>query len=500
MRTKRFFAALYLTVLFTAFLASPVVFSRAWALDSSRDFVREIKLFDTVANYVRLNYVKEVDARELIHAAIRGLLSRLDEYTVFLEADDFRLLLNDTEGSFGGLGIEIAVTPEDDTLTVMNVLEGTPAERAGLKPRDKIVEIEGVSTKGITTREALIKLRGEPKTNVTITVARKDFAEKLKFTITREIIHIDTVPYHFMASPGIGYIRVTTFARDEERSTTKDFRKALEELEAAGAEKLILDLRGNPGGALDEAVSLASLFLKKGSLVVYTQGRSRRWEERRYIVTEEPRWKKMPLVVLVDSTSASASEVFTGALKDHKRAVVMGEKTFGKASVQTLIPLASAADEGEGPGLKITIAYYYTPNGNLIEGKGVEPDIPLEPEKVPLIAAKLFTEGYFRIYAEEYHDAHGPSAVADFMADANRYEKFRTWVDARGLNFYPEGYAETLPDGGRQFYLAAMDKERELITQMLTREIIRELAGDVEAYKYWRQHDKWIARAVEELS
>jgi carboxyl-terminal processing protease len=500
MKVTRVLRIAYAVIVLAAFAASPAVFSRAWAADSTQDFVREIKLFDTVANYVRLSYVKEVDAEKLIHDAIRGMLSGLDEHTAFLEADDFRLLLNDTEGSFGGLGIEISVTPEDQTLTVMNVLEGTPAERAGLRARDKIVEIDGESTKGIATRDALLKMRGEPGTAIALGIARPGYAEKLDFKITREVIHVDSVPYSFMAGDDVGYVRIAAFAHDEERSTAKDAEKALGELEKAGMKSVIVDLRGNPGGPLDEAVAVASLFLKKGSLVVYTGGRSGRWEHRQYYAESEPPFKNQRLVLLVDDTSASASEVLTGALKDNKRAVVMGEKTYGKASVQTLIPLASAADTGPGPGLKITIAYYYTPDGNLIDGVGIVPDVALEPEEVPLVVGKLFVDGYFRIYAERYYDQYGDGARAAFENDPAAFDEFVAWVDERGFDFYPEGYAETLPDKGREFYVAAIEKERDAVMRMLTREIIRETDGDAAAYKYWRQNDAWIARAVKELS
>ncbi len=500
MKIGRALRLVYAAAVVAAFVASPSVFSRAWADDSAQDFVREIKLFDTVATYVRLSYVKEIDAQELIHDAIRGMLSGLDEHTAFLEADDFRLLINDTEGSFGGLGIEIAVTPEDQTLTVMNVLEGTPAERAGIKTRDKIVEIDGESTKGITTRDALLKMRGQPGADIEIGIARQGYADMLNFKVTREVIHVDSVPYYFMADDDVGYVRVASFARDEERSTSKDTDRALAALKEAGATKFIVDLRGNPGGPLDEAVAVASLFLKKGSLVVYTAGRSERWEQRRYFVESEPKYKKEPFVVLIDGSSASASEVLTGALKDHKRAVIMGEKSYGKASVQTLIPLAAAADVSPGPGLKITIAYYYSPDGHLIDGVGIEPDVKLEPEEVPLVVGKLFMLGYFRMFAEDYHDAHGDAARADFEADAAAFDEFVAWVAARGFDFYPEGYAETLPDKGREYYIAAIEKERAAVMTILTRELIREVESDAEAYKYWRRHDPWLASAVKELS
>jgi carboxyl-terminal processing protease len=496
MNLKRILKAAYAVALVAAFIAAPAAFQKAWAADENRDFVRQIQLFDTVANYVRLNYVKEIDAQELIYGGIRGMLGRLDEHTIFLEPDDFRLLLNDTEGSFGGLGIEIAVTPEDSTLTVMNVLEGTPAEKAGLLARDKIVEIDGASTEGFTTRDALVKMRGEPGTDVVLGIVRKDYPDKLTFKITRRLIHVDSVPYYFMAAPDVGYIRIANFARDQERTTTGDTEKAILALREQGMKKLIVDLRGNPGGALDEAVGLAGLFLKKGALVVSTRGRSRRWEDRKFFVTKDPLCAKEPVVIVVDSSSASAAEVFTGALKDHKRATVVGEKTYGKASVQTLIPLTAAADEGTGPGLKLTIAYYYTPNGDLIDGKGIEPDVALAPAKTALIVAKLFEAGYYRVYAEEYLDKNGAGALDAFQRDAGAFDVFRAWVGARGLSFYPQGYAETLPDNGKEFYLAAMDKDRAQLMVMLTREMLTETQGEAAAYEYWRRQDPWVARAV----
>jgi carboxyl-terminal processing protease len=527
MKVARVLRIIYVVTVVAAFSAAPSMFSRAWADDNTRDFVREIKLFDTVANWVRVGYVTEVDPQELIHDAIRGMLSGLDVYTVFLEADDYRLLVEESEGSFGGLGIEITVTPEDQTLTVVNVNEGTPAERAGLRARDKIVEIEGESTWGITTREAVLKMRGKAGTDVEIGIARKGYADILDFKITREIIHVDSVPYYFMAADDVGYIRISDFFRDEERSTSADIEKALAELKKDGMKKLIVDLRGNSGGPLDEAVAVTSVFLKKGSLVVYTGGRTGRLEQRKYFVEDEPAYEKGPLVVLVDGSSASASEVFTGALKDHKRAVVMGEKTYGKASVQMLIPLKAAADAGPGPGLNITVAYYYTPEGHLIDGEGIEPDVELEASEMPLVVGKLFVLGYFRMFAEQYYDKHGAAARADFEADPAAFDaaradfeadpaafdEFVAWVEERGFDFYPERYAETLPDKGRAFYIAAIEKEREAVMAELTHEVIREVAGDAEAFKYWRevagdaeafkywrQHDPWVARAVEELS
>jgi carboxyl-terminal processing protease len=495
------FGTIHIAVFAAVLVFSPVLFSSADVDEKASDFYREIKLFETVVQRIRINYVTDVDPKTLIHGAIRGMLNELDDHTMFFESEDFRLLLEDTEGAFGGLGITISITPEDNTLTVMSVLEGTPAERAGLENRDKIIEIDGESTEDITTREALSKLRGEVGTDVTITVIRKSAPEPIKFTITRGNINVESVPYYFMVSDDAGYVRLTNFSRNEDTDSTKELKDAIAELRAQGMSKLILDLRGNPGGLLEEAVGVSNLFLEKGSMVVYTRGRSMKWEQREYLAEDRPIFPKGRMVVLVDGGSASASEIVAGALKDHGRAIIMGEKTFGKASVQSIIPLTvGASDEGDFPGMKITIAHYYTPNGNLIDGVGVEPDVVLEQPEMPLVVTKLYTEGMFRIFAEKYYDTYGETAPFHFDSDAAVLDDFVELTREKEFRLYPDAYAETLPDGGFEFYTAAVYKEEELVKRLLKREVIREVGGDAKAYEFWRQGDEWINRAIEELS
>jgi C-terminal peptidase prc len=484
-----------------ALVFSPVLFSSADVDEKASDFYREIKLFETIVQRIRINYVTDVDPTTLIHGAIRGMLNELDDHTIFFESDDFRLLLEDTEGSFGGLGITISITPEDNTLTVMSVLEGTPAERAGLVNRDKIVEINGESTEDITTREALTKLRGEVGTDVTIKVVRETAPEPIEFTLTRGNISVESVPYYFMVTDDIGYVRLTNFSRNEETDSINELKNAVVDLRARGMSKLILDLRGNPGGLLEEAVGVSNLFLEKGSLVVYTHGRSMKWEQREYVAEDRPVLSKGKMVVLVDGGSASASEIVAGALKDHERAIIMGEKTFGKGSVQSIIPLSVGGNDiGNFPGMKITIAHYYTPDGNLIDGIGIEPDIPLEQPEMPLVVTKLYSEGMFRMFAQDYYDTYGETAALHFDSDTAVLDDFKVMTREKEFRLYPEAYAETLPDDGFAFYAAALDNEEELVKRLLRRELIREIEGDGKAYEFWRQGDEWINRAIDELS
>jgi carboxyl-terminal processing protease len=498
---KRALGTVHIALFAAALVFSPVLFSSADVDEKASDFYREIKLFETIVQRIRINYVTEVDPTTLIHGAIRGMMNELDDHTMFFDSEDFRLLLEDTEGAFGGLGITISVTPEDNTLTVMSVLEGTPAERVGLESRDKIIEIDGESTEDITAREALTKLRGDVGTDVTIKVFRNGIPEPIEFTIARGSISVESVPYYFMVSDDVGYVRLTNFSRNEETDSTTELKDAITELRAQGMSKLILDLRGNPGGLLDEAVGVSNMFLDKNSLVVYTKGRSMKWEEREYFADERPVFPKGKMVVLVDGGSASASEIVAGALKDHGRAVIMGEKTFGKGSVQSIVPLTVGTDEeGDFPGMKITIAHYYTPDGNLIDGIGIEPDVALEQPDMPLVVTKLYSEGMFRIFAENYYDTYGEAAVTSFDSDPEVLDDFKAMTREREFQFYPEAYAETLPDGGYTFYAAAVDEEGDLVVRLLKREVIREMDGDGKAYEFWRQGDEWINRAVEELS
>ena len=328
-----------------------------------------LRLFTEVLSIVQSQYVDEVPPKELIYSAIKGTLRGLDPHSSFLDPDMYREMQVETTGSFGGLGIEI--TLKDDVLTVVAPIEGTPAHRAGIQPGDRIVKIEGISTKDMQLVEAVKRMRGKPGTKVTISVAREGWLEPREFTITREHIRVQSVRSQELES-GIGYIRLRQF----QEQTANDLETTLDKLTKNGTlPGLVLDLRNNPGGLLTAAVEVTEKFLEDDRLVVYTEGRVRN-QNMRFMAHGKKPYAGFPIVVLVNHGSASASEIVAGALQDWNRAIVIGTQTFGKGSVQTIIPLS------DGSGLRLTTAKYFTPKGRSIHGKGIMPDIVVEPPKV----------------------------------------------------------------------------------------------------------------------
>jgi len=334
------------------------------------DTYERLKIFTEVLSLIQSNYVENVDPKDLVYGGIRGMLESLDPHSSFMPPEVFKEMQVETQGSFGGLGIEITV--KDHQLTVVAPIEGTPADRAGIQPGDRIIKIDGQPTKDMTLMEAVRKMRGPRGTQVTLTIGR-DEKGVFDLTLTREIIEIKSVRSQDLGD-GIGYVRLISF---QER-TARDLQNALERLRKNGMNALVLDLRNNPGGLLNQAVQVSELFLDKGQLIVYTQGRAKD-QNLRFVAEGRNGLPKFPMVVLVNGGSASASEIVAGALQDWKRAVVLGTKTFGKGSVQTVIPLS------DGSGLRLTTARYFTPKGRSIHGSGIVPDIVVElpqPEKV----------------------------------------------------------------------------------------------------------------------
>lgn len=321
-------------------------------------------LFSTVVEQARAHYVDE-DAcsyEKLIHAALRGMLQSLDPYSQFMDKEEFTSMKEDTAGKFGGLGITIGM--KGGVLTVISPMEGTPAFRAGLLPDDKILEIDGEATDQLDLSEAVKRMRGDPGTEVTVKVFRPRTQLTKSFTIERAIINVPSVKDTRMLDGNIGYVRVVQFGED----TGKDLRVELEKLQEEGAKGLVLDLRGNPGGLLSAAVEVAQYFLNRGDLIVFTRGRG---GDITQSFRARPTWKfpKVPMAVLINGASASASEIVAGALQDNKRAVLVGEKSFGKGSVQTVLP-----QEG-GTATRMTTAKYYTPSERVIHDNGIEPDV-----------------------------------------------------------------------------------------------------------------------------
>jgi len=326
-----------------------------------------LKVFSEVLTLLRNNYVDSTESKDLVYGAIKGMLSTLDPHSSFMSPEVYKEMQIETQGSFGGLGIEITV--RDRYLTIVSPIEGTPADQAGLQAGDRIVRIDGELTKDMTLMEAVRKLRGPKGAEVTVTILREG-ADPFDVSITRDVIEVHSVRASDLGE-GIGYIRVNTF---QER-TRRDLEAALNELQEKGMRGLILDLRNNPGGLLSQAVQVADLFLKKGQLIVYTEGRAKNQNLR--FVDEHDNPQDYPMVVVVNRGSASASEIVAGALRDHQRADLVGTKTFGKGTVQTVIPL------NDGSGLRLTTARYFTPKRIAIDGTGMTPDIIVKPPTPP---------------------------------------------------------------------------------------------------------------------
>jgi len=346
--------------------------------------LEEIRQFSEVFGAVKANYVEPIDDKKLMHEAISGMLSGLDPHSAFLDAEAFKDMQSTTQGEFGGLGIEVGA--EDGLIKVIAPIDDTPAARAGIKAGDLIVKIDEKVTRGMTLPEAVKLMRGKPRTSITLTVARKGEDKPLEFKIMRDVIRQQSVRAK-MIEPGYAFIRISQF---QER-TLDDMVKSINELAKQGQLKgIVLDLRNDPGGLLHSAVGVSAAFLSPRALVVSTDGRNDD-SRRRFVAAPEdylrgrgedalhkltPLARSLPMVVLVNGASASASEIVAGALQDHKRAVVIGTQTFGKGSVQTIIPLRP---DGDGPAaIKLTTARYYTPNGRSIQAKGIVPDLVVE--------------------------------------------------------------------------------------------------------------------------
>ncbi len=330
----------------------------------------KLKIFGDVLSVIQSSYVEEPNVDNLVQGAIKGMLQTLDPHSSYLTPDMLKQVEVETKGVFGGLGIEIGV--KDGILTVIAPIEDTPAFRAGLKAGDKIVKIEKESTRDMTVIDAVKRLRGEPGTKVTISVVREGQSEPRAYTITRDIIKIRSVKSKSMGE-GIAYIKLLQFQQD----TSSELEKALDAAakEKDGMKGLVLDLRNNPGGLLDQAVKVADEFIDSG-LIVYTDGRIEA-QKAKYFAHKEGTYTGFPVVVLVNAGSASASEIVAGALQDHGRAILLGTKTFGKGSVQTILPLE------DGSALRLTTARYFTPNGRSIQAKGIEPDIVVTDGREP---------------------------------------------------------------------------------------------------------------------
>ena len=361
---KNLKSVIYFIIFTLSFLSTVNLFAEEEK--SKGNAYNKLKVFSEILSLIESNYVDPTKNDSMIEGAISGMVKSLDPHTAYMSPSSYKDMQAETTGRFGGLGIEISI--RDGILTVVSPIEDTPAFRVGIKPGDKIIKIEDESTLDMTLPDAVSRLRGETGTPINITVFRKSFKAPKDFTIVRDIIKVRSV-VNKLYENDIGYIKIRNFSKN----TSSDLDKALVDLKEKGISKLILDVRNNPGGLLNQAVEVADRFLNKENLIVYTKGRSSE-QNMRFTSHDKVAGVSYPMIILVNSGSASASEIVAGALQDLNRAIILGTTTFGKGSVQTIIPLS------DGSALRLTTARYYTPSGRVIQENGIKPDILVEME------------------------------------------------------------------------------------------------------------------------
>jgi carboxyl-terminal processing protease len=328
--------------------------------------VQDLRLFSEVLGIIRQNYVEPVSDSDLLKNAIRGMLSGLDPHSAYLEKEEFQELKEGTSGEFGGLGIEVGM--EDGFVKVVSPIDDTPAQKGGIRAGDLVIRLDDTAVKGLSLNEAVKLMRGPPGTDITLTIVREGEEKPLQIKLTRAVIKVNSVRSRQL-DPGYGYLRISQFQMNTGRKLREEV-SALKEKNGGTLKGLVLDLRNNPGGVLTAAVSVSDAFISEG-LIVYTEGRGPE-SEQKFSATSGDILDGVPIVVLVNAGSASASEIVAGALQDNGRAIIMGEKTFGKGSVQTILPIR------EDAALKLTTARYFTPKGRSIQAEGIQPDVPLE--------------------------------------------------------------------------------------------------------------------------
>ncbi len=436
---------------------------------------QHIKLLDGIAFRVAQSYMEDIDPQELTRAGIDGMLEILDPFSVLMELKYYTRLMETTHGRYEGLGMSIDM--RDDTITIVAPMEGTPAMRVGLQAGDKVVEIDGESTEGMTTEDASKKMRGPAGTSVVLTIARFGIPQHLEFEVERAVIELNSVPYYGMADEEnkIGYLRLSKFSE----TTRDELRAALTELKNNDLKGLIFDLRGNGGGLLEQAVETASLFLEDDKLVVYTQGKDPR-SQKRYYTVGDPLYPDKPLVILVDGATASASEIVSGAVQDWDRGLIVGNTTFGKGLVQQIFSLPNRDDVR----LKLTTAKYYVPSGRCIQkphmskkhpdpddeelvedtedpiyktgagrevygGGGIAPDVLVERRSYAPIEVNLLRQSMYFNFAVDYVSNH-PNITNDFAVTGQILDDFANYLD-----------------GGEFAYKTAMQVQLEEIEEIL---------------------------------
>ena len=401
---------------FTIVVAALVVFisissQRRCSAEGKGSDYESIELFTDVMAIVKKSYVEEVDTKKLIYGAINGMLASLDPHSSFMPPETYKEMKIDTKGAFGGLGIEITI--KDGILTVISPIEDTPAFKAGIKAGDQILKIDDKFTKDLNINDAVKRMRGQKGTTVVLTIIRDGMDKPKDYSLVRDIIQIKSVRSKMLDS-GYGYVRVAQF----QEKTDVDLNKALKSLQDENKgtlSGLVLDLRNDPGGLLDQAVRVADHFIEEG-LIVYTEGREKD-SKMQFSAKKGSKEPNYPIVVLINSGSASASEIVAGALQDHKRAIVMGTQSFGKGSVQTIIPLS------DDSGLRLTTARYFTPKGRSIQAKGITPDIIVERLELPKEAEKKDTMHLREKDLENHFEGEDKNAPKDVKKNDKKEDK-----------------------------------------------------------------------------
>lgn len=363
----------------------------------STEAEKHLQIFHEIVSYIETDYVERVEEKSLYQGAIRGLISSLnDPHSRFMSQDDFKELQDETRGTFGGIGIE--VTYQDKSIIVISPIDDTPAMRAGILPEDRIVEINGKSTRKMNISEAVKIMRGPVGSSLSIKIKRKDFIDPIPLTLVRELIKINYIKSAFMEKDSIGYIRLSQFMG--KHNTGKEFKKVINEFISKEPKGLIVDLRLNPGGLLDLAIDLSDIFLKPNLTIVSVKGRDGKLIKVYKASDSNFKLLTTPIVVMINAGSASASEIFAGALQDNKRALILGTQSFGKGSVQNIYPLP------HNTGMALTIQKYYTPSGVSIHKKGIKPDIvvyPITPSDIDKVyLEKIYQDKLLKIFVQEF--------------------------------------------------------------------------------------------------
>ncbi len=374
------------------------------ATDSDALPFEELRAFTEIFGRIKRDYVESVSDKKLFEDAIRGMLSGLDPHSAYLVADEFQELKESTTGQFGGLGIE--VTMENGFIKIVSPIDDTPAQKAGMRTGDLIIKLDEKPVKGMSLNDAVKMMRGEPGSKIVLTIVREGEEKPLKISLVRAIIKVKSVKNR-MLDKGYGYVRISSF----QSGTADNLEEALTALKkenGGNLKGLVLDLRNNPGGVLEAAVKVSDAFLRSG-LIVYTEGRIEN-SEMRFNAAADDLINDAPIVVLINAGSASASEIVAGALQDQKRAIIMGEKSFGKGSVQTILPTSN------GAAIKLTTARYFTPSGRSIQAEGIEPDIALSPVKLESVEKSDYTPVKEADLSGHLQNAKATTAATDATA------------------------------------------------------------------------------------